>query len=280
LIYATIDILSISTLALRVTRELRNEEKNQGITGRCYTLKSDGGATMAQLGIGMYTLADAARLIRADRRSISRWLYGYNYIGLKGEKQVRRHSDPLWSPQYDANDFGEKVIGFYDLLELRIVREFVRRGVPLLVIRHCLETAKEIFDTEYPFTKRRFVTDGETIFLEAMRVEAQDHEMLNLRTRQYTFREIIKASLYAGIEYDHGLARRWYPEHRSRAVVIDPTVEFGHPVMEESGIPTASLYATYLAENKNRTVVARLFEVVPRQVDAAVRFEEKLRQAA
>jgi len=235
---------------------------------------------MAQLGIGIYTLMEAARLIGGDRRAIGRWLYGYDYTGRTGEKRVRRHSDPLWLPQYDANEFGEKVIGFSDLLELRVVREFVRRGIPLLVIRHCLETAREMFGAEYPFTSRRFVTDGETIFLEAMRAGADELEMLNLRSRQYTFREIIKDSLYTGIEYNDGIARRWYPEQRRRAVVVDPALQFGHPVIEESGIPTASLYASYLAEDKNRAVVARLFEIAPRQVEAAVRFEEKLRQAA
>lgn len=234
---------------------------------------------MGQLGLGIYTLADASRLIGAERRAINRWLYGYNYVELNAGERVRRHSDPLWTPQYAVDEFGEKVIGFYDLLELRVVYEFVRHGVPLLVVRNCLDTAKEIFGADYPLITRQFVTDGQTIFHDAIR-SANEHEMLNLRNRQYTFREIIKDSLYAGIEYDGGVARRWYPESRSRTVVIDPTLEFGHPIVEESGIPTASLYATYLAENKNRALVARLFEIGTKQVNAAVRFEEKLRQAA
>jgi uncharacterized protein (DUF433 family) len=115
-----------------------------------------------------------------------------------------------------------------------------------------------------------------------MRAGAADDEaeVLDLRTRQYAFREIIKNSLYAGIEYEGGFARRWYPEPRSRAVVINPVLQFGQPVIEESGVPTASLYASYLAEDRNKAVVARLFEITPKQVEAAVRFEEKLLQAA
>jgi hypothetical protein len=90
---------------------------------------------VTQLGLGLYTLAAAARLIHGDSRSIKRWLYGYEYTSRKGEQCVQRHADPLWMPQYDAGDFNEKIIGFQDLLELRIVREFVRRGVPLSVVR-------------------------------------------------------------------------------------------------------------------------------------------------
>lgn len=237
---------------------------------------------MTQLGLGMYTLADAARLIHGDRRAIKRWLYGYDYSSRKGEDRVCRHSDPLWTPQYQADEFHEKVIGFQDLLEIRVVREFVLRGVPLLVVRRCLSAAAAMFDAEYPFTTRRFVTDGETIYQEALRAGSADEEaeVLDLRTRQYAFREIIKDSLYTGIEYDGGFAKRWYPEPRSRAVVVDPTLQFGQPVVEESGIPTASLYASYLAEGKSKAVVARLFEIPPKQVESAVRFEEKLLQAA
>jgi uncharacterized protein (DUF433 family) len=232
------------------------------------------------LGLGLYTLAEAARLVHADRRAVKRWICGYDYVGQGPDGRLRRHSEPLWQPQYKPEDLGQGVIGFQDLLELRVVREFVRCGVPLLVVRHCLETARELFDTEYPFTKQRFVTDGETIFHEALRSGATEAEMLNLRTRQYAFREIVKDSLYTGIEYEGTFARRWFPELRSRTVVLDPAVEFGHPTLADSGVPTASLYASYLAEGKKRATVARLFEVTPRQVDAAVRFEERLRKAA
>jgi hypothetical protein len=87
---------------------------------------------MTQLGLGLYTLADAGRLIHAKSPAIKRWLYGYSYTSKNGGGRVRRLADPLWTPQYVADDFNEKIIGFQDLLELRIVHEFVRRGVPLL----------------------------------------------------------------------------------------------------------------------------------------------------
>lgn len=238
---------------------------------------------MAEFGIGIYTLAEAALLIGAEKGALNRWLYGYRYSHHRNDETVRYRSDALWQSQYARSGLSEKVIGFQDLLELRVVREFVRRGVPLLVVRRCLEAAREMFGKDYPFTRQRFVTDGATIFHEAVRSSddtSESPEILNLRTRQYAFREIIKDSLYAGIEYKNGIAQRWYPMPRNRAVVIDPAVQFGHPVIEEKAVPTASVYASYLAEDKNRSSVGRLFEIAPRMVDAAVRFEEKLRLAA
>lgn len=233
-----------------------------------------------QLGRGVYTLAEAARLIHGDARAIKRWLYGYDLKVEKDGSTVKRRAGPLWRTQYQGDDFQEKVIGFQDLLELRVVREFMRRGVPLAVIRECLQSAAELFGADYPFTSKRFVTDGETVYQEALRAGFNEPELLNLRSRQYAFREIIKGSLYAGIEYSKGFARRWYPEQRSQVIVVDPLLQLGHPVLAQSGIPTVSVYASFLAEGKNKAVISRLFEITPSQVEAAVRFEEKLRKAA
>lgn len=238
---------------------------------------------MSDLGKGVYTLPDAARLVRADVTKIRRWLYGYDYGKGSGEDRRRYHSTPLWEPQYRMDELGERIIGFRDLMELRIVREFVARGVPLIVVRYCLAAARELFGGDYPLTRQRFLTDGETVFHEALDVVSSTEDgpaLLDLRKRQHVFRTIVKDSLYAGIEYDGALARRWYPEGKRHAVVVDPEVQFGHPAIEQSGVPTAALYASWLAEGKKRATVAKLYEVDARHVDAAVKFEEKLRQPA
>lgn len=238
---------------------------------------------MSDLGKGIYTLPDAARLVRADARTIRRWLYGYGYAKCVGVERRMYRSEPLWHPEYGADELGERVLGFRDLMELRIVREFVSRGVPLSVVRYCLKAAREMFGDDYPMTRQRFLTDGETVFHEALDVVSTTEDgpaLLDLRKRQHVFRTIVKDSLYAGIEYEGDMARRWYPEGKGHAVVVDPRLQFGHPTIEQSGVPTAALYATWLTEGKKRATVAKLYEVDPRHVDAAVRFEEKLRLAA
>jgi uncharacterized protein (DUF433 family) len=235
---------------------------------------------MRHTGKGVYTLPDAARLVGTDAPKLRRWLYGYGYK--KAGKDHQYRSTPLWTPQYGPEEFGERVIGFKDLMEARIVREFVRRGVPLIVVRGCLDEARKMFGGDYPLTRQRFLTDGETIFHEVLDSQDLGDEpaLVDLRKRQHVFRSIIKDSLYEGIEYDGDAARRWFPEGRNHPVVVDPQIQFGHPTIDQSGVPTAALYAAWLAEGKKRATVAKLFEVDPRQVDAAVKFEEKLRKAA
>ncbi|MEN9983981.1 MAG: hypothetical protein RI918_1950 [Pseudomonadota bacterium] len=234
--------------------------------------------------LGIYTLTEAAHLVRVPTRSINQWLYGYDYARKSADETVKKHVAPIWTPQYDANTWGEKIIGFRDLLELRVVREFIHHGVSVAVIRKCFENAKSTFNDSYPLTALRFATDGKTIFADAVRSEVVE-EMMDLQKKQYVFGQIIKPSLYKGIEYDqkNAYAKRWYPEGNKRDIVIDPDRQFGKPIVAESGIPTAALFASYKAEGADKAaaaMVARIFEIPTKSVSAAIRFEEHLLQAA
>lgn len=234
-------------------------------------------------GTGFYSLAEASRLVRVPVSSISRWLYGYVYTTIdKGHEKQKHFSEPLWKTEYSADSFADKVIGFRDLLELRIVRQFVGHGLPLLVVRRCLAEAKAVYG-DYPLTTHKFCTDGKTLFMSVMR-DGTEKELLDLLKRQLVFGDIIKPSLYSGIEYEGEAARRWYPEGKNRRnIVLDPQQQFGKPVVADIGVPTEALFSNYKVEGGDHAalnIVARTFDVPVRKVQAAVQFEEQLRQAA
>ena len=234
-------------------------------------------------GTGFYSLAEASRLVRVPAKSITRWLYGYHYSTIdKNFDRQQHYSAPLWMTEYAADSFADKVIGFRDLLELRIVREFVGHGLPLLMVRRCLETAREVYG-DYPMTTHKFCTDGKTIFMSVMS-NGLHKNLLDLRKRQLVFRDIIKPSLYSGIEYDGDTARRWFPEGKNRRnIVLDPQQQFGKPIVADVGVPTAALYSNYKIEGEDRAainIVARIFNMPVRKVQAAVHFEEQLLKAA
>lgn len=227
---------------------------------------------MTLLGTGVYPLRQAARLAGVQPASVRRWLLGYNRLG--------NHYGPLWSPEVDTAELGEPAVGFRDLLELRLVAAFARAGVGLRVIRTTIDFARSEFKSDYPLTSRRFLTDGRTIFLAAKSAtedEGAEDDILEVPKRQKVFGDIIRPSLYTGIEYEGSRARRWFPlGDGQKAVVLDPKVQFGAPIVTSAGIPTDTLHASYVAEGRDRRTVARIFGITPAEVDAAVRFENKL----
>ena len=226
---------------------------------------------MQLLGTGIYPLHQAARLVGAQPRAVRRWLKGYSWNCNEG----RSSSQPLWCTQLVDQGLPDEVIGFRDLLELRLVAAFVKHGVGLKVIRATVDEAAATFGGSYPLTNHRFLTDGKRIFLDAIEATGE-RRMSDLLRKQFVFSEIIKPSLYAGIEYSAGGALRWFPMGRRRDIVLDPALQFGTPVLTAVGIPTDTIHAAFIAEGGDKAMVARVFDIAPRMVSAAVEFEEKL----
>lgn len=224
------------------------------------------------IGTGLYSLPQASRLVGADLRSVRRWMLGYRRP-YRGEV---RSSPPLWRTQLVDADLAEPTIGFRDLLELRLVNAFAKHGVDLRVIRATADAARSSFGSDYPLTMKRFLTDGKRIFAEVIE-ETGETRILDTARGQYVFTVIVTPSLYAGIEYEGDVAARWFPlGGGKKSVVVDPSIQFGAPIVAETGIPTDTLYAAFMAEGRDKKAVARIFDIDIRHVDAAIHFEQKL----
>lgn len=227
---------------------------------------------MSLVGVGLYSFPEAAKLSGVDASTLRRWLRGYTYR----PKGTARHAvEALWNSPLADEDVD--AISFGDLLEVRFVNAFRQHGVTIQTIRVAAQHARELFGTNYPFTNRRFRTDGRGIFAEAIR-ETGEEEMMDLGKKQYVFEKVVRPSLYSGIEFgDDELAKRWFPIPNSKAIVLDPQIAFGKPIVAEAGVRTDILYDAFLAEN-DKHMVARLYEVSVSAVEHAIRFEQ--RQAA
>ncbi|WP_245841428.1 DUF433 domain-containing protein [Pseudomonas abyssi] len=192
-------------------------------------------------------------------------MFGYRAAG-------KLHSG-LWQPALAGLE--EKTLSFHDLLEIRFVHAFRQYNVSLQAIRAAAAHAREWFDQPYPFTCRRFQTDGRTIFASVME-ETGDEALIDLVKRQYAFKQVISDSLYAGIDYDReGEALRWYPLKSNKSVVLDPARHFGKPILAKSGIDTETVAAAYQAEGQSIRRVASIYELTAAEVEAALKFERK-----
>lgn len=227
------------------------------------------------LGAGIYPLPQAARLVGERARNVRRWLKGYSWK----YKDGRSASGPLWNTLFEHEELpGGSAIGFRDLLELRMVAQFVKHGVHLKVIRATIDAARTHFGSDYPLSNRRFLTDGRRIFLEAVEEATGTERLIDVLGRQFVFSDVIRPSLYAGIEYDQTGAKRWFPVPRSRAILLDPEVQFGTPILTDAGVPTDTIYDAWKAEGRDAARVARFYGLTARLVSSAVSFEKRLRQ--
>ena len=223
------------------------------------------------IGLGIYTIPEAARLTKISKGRIRRWLAGYEYK----QNGDRRRLPSILDPQLPTIE-NQFLLSFLDLIEIRFINAFVEEGMSLQKIRAGAKTAAEILHRGHPFSTKQFKTDGRTIYLLEVVERTGEEWLIDLFSKQYNFKNVIWPSLYKGLEYtEMDDLRRWWPQYPKKRVVIDPRRSFGQPIINNGGVPTVILSDAVKAEGSiNR--VAKWYGVAREAVEASINFEQGL----
>jgi uncharacterized protein (DUF433 family) len=221
------------------------------------------------LGVGIYTVPEAAWMTNVSAPRIRRWMRGYKFrVG-----EETHASSAVWKP--DLPKIGDALaLSFRDLIEVRFVDYFLKAGVSWKMLRRAAIHASEIVKSTHPFSTRQFKTDGKTIFAELGEIRG-GRKLLDLVRKQYAMSSVVDPYLYEGLEFDKGHPARWFPLKNSRRVVIDPAVAFGQPTINPEGVPTLILARAFDVE-KDVERVAYWYDVPKRSVQDALSYQQRL----
>ena len=221
------------------------------------------------LGVGIYTVPEAARMTSVSPGRIRRWMKGYAFRVSQG-----RHVSPrLWTPELPEMD-GVLAVSFRDMIEVRFVNFFRECGVSWPMLRRAAERAAEHVKSTHPFSTNVFRTDGRRIF--ADQGSGAGRSILDIVDKQHTITEIVAPFLYKGLVYEgSNTPVRWFPLESSKRVVIDPQLSFGHPIVFPHGVPT-SVLAGAASAAQNVAEVAGWYEVTVGEVEDAITYEQSL----
>jgi uncharacterized protein (DUF433 family) len=220
------------------------------------------------VGLGVYSINDAARLTRIEPRRLRRWFSGYEFK-LRG---VPTTSERVVTSELPTLN-GDFALSFLDLQEARCIAEFRNRGVGWPSLRRAHEQGQKELGTSHPFCSGRFKNIGRVMMYDAGDEEG-DNVLLDIARNQRSFRSVL-APLLNGLEFLNDRPVLWYPMARSARVVIDPRRSFGVPIVRSEGVQTKILEQSYRAEGSYRRV-SSWYDVDIRDVKDAVRFEESL----
>jgi len=215
--------------------------------------------TSPRLGVGLYSIADAARLVGAHPARIRRW---------------SRASEGLIPRGINPHD---GLLTFAELMELYFIKMFRDQGVSLPTIRIASERAAARFHASCPFSVKRFDTDGTSIFATLER-ETSDKALLeDIAKGQYCFEKILRP-FFKKIEYGKNFdLLRFWPLSKAGRVVLDPVRKFGKPIDFETGVPTQAIVDALEAGNgQSPEVVARWLDIPVSAVKKAAEFERSL----
>jgi uncharacterized protein (DUF433 family) len=218
---------------------------------------------MRILGHGIYNLPEAARLTGLKPRRVREWFQD------RPKEDPRK---PVFRSDYRSVG-GDSAISFHDLIELFVAGQLREHGVSLQSLRKVHARLQLELDARHPFCRRELLTMHGRVFTLGLD-ERGATEMVEVLTRQRVFPDVLLTFLQR-IDYDEATstARRW---SIARLVVIDPAICLGKPIVEDVGIATAVLSASYEANGRDADRVADWFDVHPRYVLAAVEFQNTL----
>ena len=171
------------------------------------------------LGVGLYSVVEASRLLDTPRRTLSRWVEGYVQEVRAGAK----HYAPVINRDQDS------ALTFGDLVELMYVRGFRSADVSLGVIRETASKFRQEWKTPYPFATQKFAVEGKELLI------AEGEEWQNALTGQQkaNFDEIGKLLVHKG-----DLTAEWRPLGKEHQVILNPERAFGKPIDAISGAHT------------------------------------------
>ena len=217
------------------------------------------------LGVGLYTISEVGRFIRVYGKKdvsdvqIRRWLFG-----------TKKYA-PLWESKIDSKK--QKIMSFHDMIETKIVKQFIQFGVSAQKMRKVIEILKEHEGFgDYPLSSKRFSTDGKNV----MGQDLGGVKLSNVLTKQGEMPEIIKLT-FKNIDYgEDDIPQKWWIAGKEKRIVLDPHRSFGKPIDDETRVPTSALCSALKSEGGDMECVAHSFGVSIDVVRQAVDFERQL----
>ena len=212
------------------------------------------------VSVGIYSFQQAAKLLGVSGNLLRYWIGEFS-----AESLVKRQLKD------------DCLLTFAELMELHFIKMFRDEDVSLQAIRKAANEAAKKFHTDYPFTVKRFDTDGRRIFATLSSKETNRELVEELKHGQLVFKNLIKP-FFKKLDYrDTTDIERFWPMKKSGRVVLDPSRRLGQPIDSDTAVPTDTIYKAFTAgDGQDVPTVARWLDIPVDAVKAAIKFERSL----
>ncbi len=188
-----------------------------------------------------YSIAEAAGYLRLPVSTLRAWTLGQRY---------RVHETPrFFHPVIEVADVKRRSLSFINLAEAFVLAGIRRtHAVPLPKVRKALGYLRKRFDSRRPLAEEQFQTDGVHLFVRKF------GELIGASQEgQLLMESLLRKRLKLVKRDPEGIPEKLilFPARRntkkSAAVVIDPRISFGRPVLDGLGVRTSILAERFLA---------------------------------
>jgi uncharacterized protein (DUF433 family) len=212
-----------------------------------------------ELGYGIYTIPDISRLLKVDRRKVTRYISEY-----WDEKIGRKLFSETYSWSVNQRN---KAVNFYVLIELFTFFKLQELGVKAKTILKARTSIAKELNIDYPFASSELLTDGKRIWY-----KFEDAIVNADGSSQTNFVKIIK-DFAINVDFSRTtfLAEKYWPLGRDINVVVDPHRQFGQPIIEGTSINAEVIYSMYKSGEPIDTI-SILYDLTEKEVNDAINF--------
>jgi len=213
-----------------------------------------------------YTTPEAAHYLKLPVATLRSWVLGREYPTASGKR--------FFKPVIRPGQPGTGLLSFFALVEAHVLAAIRRQhGVRLDKVRIALAYLTRHFPSQHPLADHRFETNGLDLFVEKY------GKLINVsQSGQLALRALLERHLRRIDRDSSGLPIKLYPfttitaVEQPRAVVIDPRVSFGRPVLAGTGVPTSTIFDRYKA-GESIEQLADDYGLKPLEIQEAIRCE-------
>ena len=213
-----------------------------------------------------YNLGEAARYLRLPAATLRSWVLGRHYPTSDGSSRF----PPLIRPASPR----PPLLSFSNLIEAHVLRSLrTEHGVSVKALRSALAYAEKTLGIDRLLLRPELCAEAGRVFLDRY------GELIELTASgQLAMRRLLYEHLQR-VEWDSSkFPMRLYPfvwmsaPAEERAIVIDPRIAFGRPVLLRKGISTSTITERVDAGESVEAIAAD-YELRPSEVEQAVVYE-------
>lgn len=214
----------------------------------------------AELGKGVYTITDVARILNLKRDKVSRWIKTF-WDGKLGTEYGRNYS---WSNGVN------RAVSFHTMIEIYVFYQFNEMGVTPKKLLAAHQQLVEEHQTPFPFAQEKILKNIGAVGKKLVH-DSGDGNVYSLDKSKQYYLELIRAYV-AKIDFgDDLIASRFWPLGREVSVLCDPERKFGQPIMGVTNIYPETLYGMYKA-GEPINFIALVYEIPEQYVHDAITY--------
>lgn len=215
-----------------------------------------------------YGIPEAAFYLGVPAATLRSWVIGRHYPVSDGKR--------FFSPIIEIADKKTRQLSFINLVEAHVLNAIRKEHeIRLPKIRQAIGFLKNKLHSKHPLADQQFETDNLDLFVQkyGRLINITQEGQLAMRSVLQSFLKRIKRDAQ-GMPTKLYLFTRRGEIGEPLSVVVDPTVSFGRPVLEGTGIPTAILAERFKAGDSPE-VLADDYGRPKEEIEEAIRYELK-----